>query len=77
MCKNWLLKTKKKKNHSLLDTIPRERPVSEYQPRAKAKIPQSSLSMHDIHECSDEEVITTWMTDALSLSGELCVGYRC
>lgn len=29
--------------------------------------------MHDIHECSDEEVITTWMTDVLSLSGELCV----
>lgn len=29
--------------------------------------------MHDIHECSEEEVITTWMTDVLSLSGELCV----
>lgn len=29
--------------------------------------------MHDIHECSDEEVITTWMTDVLSLSGDLCV----
>lgn len=35
-------------------------------------MPQSSLSMHDIHECSDEEVITTWMTDVLSLSGDLC-----
>ncbi|XP_026807778.1 afadin isoform X1 [Rhopalosiphum maidis] len=51
------------------DSVRRERPISDYQPRVKAKIPQGSLSMHDIHECSDEEVITTWMTDVLSLSG--------
>ncbi|XP_050542344.1 afadin isoform X2 [Daktulosphaira vitifoliae] len=47
----------------------RERPISDYQPRMKVNIPQSSLSMHDIHECSDEEVITTWMMESLSLSG--------
>lgn len=64
------------KNRPLLDFVRRERPVSDYQPRAKAKIPQSSISMHDIHECSEEEVITTWMSDVLSLSGELCMGYR-
>ncbi|XP_050433436.1 afadin isoform X2 [Adelges cooleyi] len=50
-------------------SVCRERPISDYQPRVKADIPQSSLSMHDIHECSDEEVITTWMTESLSLSG--------
>lgn len=65
------------KIHPLLDSVRRERPISDYQPRVKVIIPQGSLSMHDIHECSDEEVITTWMTDMLSLSGELCVDYRC
>lgn len=70
-------------NRPLLDSVRRERPISDYQPRARAEIPQSSLSVHDIRECSDEQVITTtctWMKDVLSISGELCVcvcvGYR-